>query len=116
MTPFQALFHRKPPLGLAELGVPEEIANTIQSEDDLVQAVDKVNSRTEEVSIFDYESAGSFSCDPDLPDIYMEEISLPPPTDLRIFHDDNSNNSSQLPPPSPLGESKFPPINSDENS
>ena len=57
ITPFQALFHRKPSLGLAELGVLEEIVNTIQSEDDLVQAVDKVNSRTEEVS--DGEGLGS---------------------------------------------------------
>ena len=75
------------------------------------QAVDKVNSRTQQVSDFDYETdTGPF---PDIPDIYMDDISLPPPTGLHIFQEDDCISSSQLLPSSP--QSKFPPLLFDDN-
>ena len=37
MTPFQALFNLKPPIGLSELGIPDEAAHTIASEEYLAR-------------------------------------------------------------------------------
>ena len=43
MTPFQALVHRKPPLGLTELGIPIEAIDTIWSEEDIERVTEEMN-------------------------------------------------------------------------
>ena len=87
-TPFQALVHRKPPLGITELGIPIEAIDNIWSEEDLELVTEEMNNqfiplRPEEYDNFCevhyYEIQDSVIPIYSNPsDNYMEEISLPP--------------------------------------
>ena len=112
-TPFQALVHRKPPLGITELGIPIEAIDNIWSEEDLELVTEEMNNqfiplRPEEYDNFCevhyYEiqvSVIPIYSNPS--DNYMEEISLPPSLNLHVFEENTHPESS--------GISKFPPIN-----
>ena len=113
MTPFQALVHRKPPLGLTELGIPIEAIDNIWSEDDLERITEEMNNQSTpprpevydnicEVHYYERQDT-AIPLYSDQSDIYMKEISLPPSSNLHVFEENTH-------PESP-GISKFPPIN-----
>ena len=53
MTPFQALVHRKPPLGLTELGIPIEAIDTIWSEEDIERVTEEINTTLSRPEVYD---------------------------------------------------------------
>ena len=44
MTPFEALYNRKPSFGLSDLGIPSELASQIHDEEDLERVIDEINN------------------------------------------------------------------------
>ena len=109
MTPFQALVHRKPPQGLIELGIPIEAIDNIWSEEDIERVTEEMNNPSTPLRPEEYDNLrevhyyeGQDSVIP-LSDIYMEEISLPPSSNLHIFEENTHLESP--------GISKFPPMN-----
>ena len=101
MTPFQALVHRKPPQGLIELGIPIEAIDNIWSEEDIERVTEEMNNPSTPLRPEEYDNLrevhyyeGQDSVIP-LSDIYMEEISLPPSSNLRHFRRKHSPRESR---------------------
>ena len=124
MSPFQALVHRKPPMGLSDLGIPAEIHENIRSEQDLDQVVQEINSEQPDtpIDLEEIDNSHDSSLSKDISpifqlyshsDAYMEEISLPSSSNIQIFGDNQAlslygSEDPALPPV--LGLSKFPPV------
>ena len=109
MTPFQALVHHKPPQDFIELGIPIEAIDNIWSEEDIERVTEEMNNPSTPLRPEEYDNLrkvhyyeGQDSVIP-LSDIYMEEISLAPSSNLHIFEENTHLESP--------GISKFPPIN-----
>ena len=43
MTPYEALYNRKPSFGISDLGIPIELASEINEEEDLERIIDEIN-------------------------------------------------------------------------
>ena len=96
-----------------ELGVPDELATTIQLGDYLLDVLNKLNSFTQRIDFS--ESSSPFFRSLNEPDIYMDDISLPPPSSIRVFYENNST-ISPLSPSSPLEQPDITPANSIANT
>ena len=48
MSPFQAVFNTKPPIGLSHQGIPDEVASSIVTEGDYEQVVNEINQTSPE--------------------------------------------------------------------
>ena len=103
MTAFEALFNRKPSLGLSDLGIPSEIASEIYDEDDLERVIEEINN-PDHSSDMESNNTNSNSSDSvpgldltsvnevELPfqaqniqDVYLDDISQPLPEGARVF-------------------------------
>ena len=98
MTPFEALFNRKPSFGLSDLGIPSEIYD----EADLEKVIDEINNpdrsnmESKSTNIISSETVPDFDLTPvnevELPfhpqciqDTYIDDISQPLPEGTRVF-------------------------------
>ena len=51
MSPFQAVFNTKPPIGLSHQGIPDEVASSIVTEGDYEQVVNEINQTSPQALI-----------------------------------------------------------------
>ena len=51
MSPFQAVFNIKPPIGLSHKGIPDEVASSIVTEGDYEQVVNEINQTSPQALI-----------------------------------------------------------------
>ena len=102
MTPFEALFNRKPSFGLSDLGIPSELASEIYDEADLEKVIDEINTpdrsnmESNSTNIISSETVPYFDLTPvnevELPfhpqciqDNYIDNISQPLPEGTCVF-------------------------------
>ena len=112
MTPFQALVHRKPPLGLTRIDIPIEATNTIWSGGDIDLVTEGMDNETTPLRPEEYDDLTEVhyyerqdSVIPlysDQSNIYMEEIFLPPTSSLHVFEENTHPECPAI--------SKFPPM------
>ena len=120
MSPFEAIFNRKPSMGVTELGIPDESLCNILTEEDLDQIIEEIN-HPEKQGVHNVpndnlnypDESGSFQHISAIVlnefDPYLEEISYPPPPNTQVYDESN------LFPPiyQPDQCSKFPPTESE---
>ena len=119
MSPFQAVFKTKPPIGLSHQGIPDEVDSSIVTEEDYEQVVNEINQTSPQalippLHIPSYSLETLYESEQDInnnlfqsnyTDTYLEDISqLPYPSNLLVFRD---NSSTYEPQDYSL---KFPPI------
>ena len=118
MTPFEALYNRKPSFGLSDLGIPSELASQIHDEEDLERVIDEINNPPnseipfinellsdannipssdiiEDTDLTLHEVELPFQ-EPSIQDAYLDYISQPLPEGIHVF-------SSQVPTSSTTG-------------
>ena len=96
MTPFQAIFSRKPPIGLSELGIPIELVSDISAEEDLDLTIQELNHSElpqPENSSAENQMCSNLSSQPQAEyfefhsDPYLEEISQPLPNTVHVYEE-----------------------------
>ena len=101
ITPFEALFNRKPSFSLSDLGIPSEIASDIHTEQDQKCIINEINAAApdQEMDQCDSSNSGSLSLvasqsylsylSPDS-DPYLEDISQPITDETHVFEPTSS--------------------------
>ena len=122
MTRFQAIFCRKPPIGLSELGIPIELVSGISTEEDLDRTIQECNIQSElpETSPTENQQSSDYPSPPQQIDLYadpyLEEISQPFPNTLHVYEESHDYYfRSESLPPTPLN-SKFPTIELEDSN
>ena len=102
ITPFEALFNRKPSFGLSDLGIPSELASEIRDVADLEKFIDEINNpdrsnmESNSTNIISSETVPDFDLTPvnevELPfhpqciqDTYIDDLSKPLPEGTCVF-------------------------------
>ena len=114
MTPFEALFNRKPSFGLSDMGIPSELASEIYDEDDLERVIEEINNpdhssnmESNNTDIISSDSVPGLDLtsvnEVELPfqpqniqDVYLDDISQPLPEGTRVFSSSIPSSSTTI--------------------